>query len=219
MGKFTKGLGIALAPVTGGTSLYLTSDKGDKKVEKLQSGIKGLLTGKEIGPDPEAGFLKETQLRASQAMRSGLENLMAQKPSDVAEAQIAKQSEGLQTNLADIRRRIQQNIARKGLANTSIGQAAMTGAERDIGKQISLLQTSKPLIERQLSEDLIRQGSIVSGAQKVPINFQTQRTGGIAGLLGQLTGAGIGAYAGGPEGAKLGAKLGQGVGQAYQGMA
>lgn len=184
-------------------------------------GIKDLFFGKKQEADPFVAPIREGQEMAMQSQRMALKDIQEQNPQKLAELQAQGQANALQNNLADIRRRIQQNIAKKGLANTSIGQAAMTGAERDVGKQINMLQAGIPALTEQLraerAQNLLRSGATVLAGQQVPINFQTQRQGGIMGLLGQVAGATIGAKAGGPEGARVGAQAGQGFGQAIQG--
>lgn len=179
-------------------------------------GIGGLLFGKDkvAQADPEAAYLKETQLRASQAQRGGLEALMAQNPALTAQAQISGQVNAERTNLEDQRRQVQQNIARRGLQNTSVGQGALLGAEKAAGRNISNLLASQPLVERQMANELINAGAKVSSAQQVPLRFQDEvtRKQGIAGLLGILGGAGLGAMYGGPQGAAAGAQIGGGAG-------
>jgi hypothetical protein len=185
-------------------------------------GIKDLFFGKKQEVDPLVGPAREGQEMAMQSQRMGIKDLQEYKPEKIAELQTQGQVAGLQNNLADIRRKIQQNIAKRGLQNTSIGQAAMTGAERDIGRQINMLQAGQPLLAEQLrqerAQNLLRAGGSVLGSQNIPINFSNARSGGIASLLGGVAGAAIGGKFGGAEGAKVGYQAGTGVGSAVQGM-
>lgn len=186
------------------------------------SGLGGILFGKDQvqKADDIAGELKQTQLEASLAQRGGLRSLMQQDPKQFAESQIAQQGDALKSNLEDTRRQIQQNIARRGLQNTSLGQIANTAATRDIGKKINLLQASSPLLQNQYANELINAGAKVSAAQNVPIRFEDEITKkqGIAGLLGMLGGAGLGAMAGGPQGAAAGGQVGYGAGTGLSGI-
>jgi hypothetical protein len=191
---------------------------GDSKL----SGLKGLLFGKDQvqKADDIAGYLKETQLRASQAQRGGLDALMAQSPAKIAESQISKGIGAESANLEDQRRQIQQQVARRGLQNTSIGLGSLLGAERGAGKNISNLLASQPMLERAAAQDLINAGAKVSSAQNVPIRFNDEvtRKKGIAGLLGTLGGGALGAFYGGPQGAAAGAQIGQGAGEGLSGI-
>lgn len=206
--------GVAMGPVGVALGTKVGSDMG---ASGLTSGVKGLLFGKDQvqKADDIAQYLKETQLRASQAQRGGLESLMAQNPAQAAQAQISGQVNAERANLEDQRRAIQQNIARRGLQNTSVGLGALLGAEKTAGKNISNLLASQPLAERQFANELINAGANVSRAQNVPIRFEDEvtRKQGLAGLLGTLGGAGVGAFFGGPMGAAAGAQVGQGAGQ------
>jgi hypothetical protein len=189
---------------------------------KVGSSIKGALFGKDQvqKADDIAGYLKETQLRASQAQRSGLDALMAQSPAKIAESQISKGIGAESANLEDQRRQIQQQVARRGLQNTSIGLGSLLGAERGAGKNISSLLASQPMLERAAAQDLINAGAKVSSAQNVPIRFNDEvtRKKGIAGLLGTLGGGALGAFYGGPQGAAAGAQIGQGAGEGLSGI-
>lgn len=189
----------------------------------LKDSLKKFVFGGEevVGADPEAQDLKRIALDAATTQKMGLADLQKVTPQEFAESQIAQQSAALQGNLADVRRRIQQNIARRGIQNTSIGQTAIAGAERGVGRDINLLQASAPQLRNQYAENLIRQGGIVAQSQNVPLRFQEERTPrqGILGLLGTVAGGAIGASGGGgPQGAMVGSQIGGGLGTGISGM-
>lgn len=208
------GIGTGASTFLGGAGAGVGALAGSKFGS--DGGLKNIFFGKDVvkPQDDVAPYLKETQLRASQAQRGGLESLMKQSPEQFAQARITEQGAALKGNLEDTRRQIQQNIARKGLQSTSLGQVAQNAAQRDIGKQLNLLQASAPLLQNQYAQGLIDAGAKVASSQNVPIRFEDEITKkqGLAGIFGLLGGAGLGAMAGGPQGAAAGSQIGYGAG-------
>lgn len=210
------GVGAGLGSLVGlGPSGSLVGGLIGSHPDSLNS-IGDFLTGKKYGPDDIAGELKQTALQASLAQRQGLSALTAQNPGQLAESQIAQGQGALKANIEDSRRQIQQNIARQGLKNTSIGQVAENAATRNGQLQLSQLLASRPQLERQNAKELINAGAQVSGAQSVPIDFQGGRKPGALSLLTGIGGAALGAQYGGPQGAAAGYGVGTGAGQGLQ---
>lgn len=186
-------------------------------------GLKDFFKSKTIQPDPMAETIKQQQAGYGRALTESLNQIKAASTPQAIQTQIGSENAALQGNLADIRRRIQQNIARQGIQNSSVGLAAMTQPEQQIGRQILLNQASAPMRQLDLAE---RQGRLAQAgltSQQVPINFQQQISpSGLMQLLPSLLQVGGtlgGAYLGGGAGALAGSQIGQVAGnmtnQAY----
>ena len=182
--------------------------------------VKSLLFGKEVGPDAEAGELRQNQLAASQGMAAAVSKARQradEDPTALLQGAAQQQVRGLTATREDAQRRAQELIRQRGLGNTSAGLAQRVGIDRNIGEQIAATRAGIPLkayeMKRQSLMDLanISQGSL--GSQNVPINFNKTKKGGISELLG----AGAGAYfgKGDPNKAGMGAGIGKAFGNAF----
>jgi len=106
------------------------------------SELKGLMKPTTIEADPFAEQLRKNQEQYAGMQKAAINEFNANATPEAVQSQIGKENSALQGNLADIRRRVQQNIARQGLQNTSLGLNAMVKPEREIAQQINLNNVS-----------------------------------------------------------------------------
>lgn len=226
MGKKLGKVGrIAAAGVTFGTSELVGAGK------KIEGGLsKDGLFGKK---ETTGGFASQTaqqleldRLALSQAKESGeirtmgLARLRGETKEDagqIARAQVARAQTGERASADDARRRLQSLVARRGLQGSSIGLGQEVGLQRSSAQRIAALQASTP--ERERAERQAQTGRLLAAGGS-PQRFRgpqflgpkkTQRTGGLAPLIG----AGVGAYFGGAAGAQVGAGVGQASGSVF----
>lgn len=172
----------------------------------------GLFDKKKTEADPLAEQLKNYEAKYAAKKMEALNEFDKQSSPEAVQSQIARENSALQGNLADIRRKVQQNIAKQGLQNSSLGQAAMVAPERQIGQQISLNSISAPERLRQLA---MQKAQMAQSGQNIPLNFQqSQQPSLFNQLLPSLlqTGGTIaGSVIGGPAGGAVGGQAGSGL--------
>lgn len=182
-----------------------------KAVKKIAKPIGGLLFGKDetLGADPIAGDVRKTAGQAMFAQQDILKDLKGMNTDRMAKTALAKQEAALRSSAADARRRLQENIARRGLGRSSLAFSGAKTIESELGDKIAAAQREMPLKRLQM---LGAKGSIINPiatANQFPIQMRDikQRKGGISGILG----AGIGGMVGGPQGAGAGMQIGEGL--------
>lgn len=180
----------------------------------------GIFDKREVPADPVAEQLKQDQLQYSRMQKAALNEFAKGSTPEAIQTQIGKENAALQGNLADIRRRIQQNIARRGLQNTSLGLSAMTQPEREIGRQINLNLASEPTRKLDLAQRQAQLAGQAMSGQQIPLNFSgSQSPSMFTQLLPSLIGAGgtiAGSAFGGPVGGAVGGQVGSGLGSLTQ---
>lgn len=204
-----------------GIKKFLSSPKRIA-VAGLTGGISetGIFDKNKAEADPLAEQLKQDQAQYARAQKSAFNEIVAKSTPEAIQSQIGSENAALQSNLADIRRKIQQNIARQGLQGSSIGQSAMVNPERQVGRQISLNLASAPQRELEQAQKKFQLAGQALGGQQIPLNFNaTQSPSMFSQLLPSLIGAGGtigGAAFGGPVGAAAGGQVGSGLGSLAQ---
>lgn len=129
------------------------------------------------------------------------------------------------------RRKLQGEIARRGLGGSSVGLGQFTSLERDTQRRLGEIQEQIPLLQQQALREArgqrlselagLQAGSLgligTSGARRQLAGVTPASTsGGLAPLLGMAGGAYLGSSAG-PQGAAYGAGTGMGLGQLLSG--
>ena len=195
---------------------------GAKFGAKLGGGLDSLLRGKQVGPDAEAGAIKQLKLQGLMAQAKSLEDLEKMPGgAETAIADVAREQRMLSQGAGDQRSKLQQLMAQRGMGGTSMGTSAELGLSKQFADQKMALQASLPGRMRELELQRLQNraalGSGLAGSVgNIPLRFQSERKGGLAGLLGMGAGAGLGGFFGGPAGAQAGAQIGGGLGQYYQ---
>jgi hypothetical protein len=184
-------------------------------------GMDGGLGGKTIGPDAEAAELRRIKLKAAYGEEDAFDRFrkrMDEDPSQQVQYDIGQENKALSQQAEDQKRTIQDQVAQRGLGNTSLGLNAMRTAGAEASQKIGAnLASFKKRLEdeklNRLSEFRNVAGQTLSG-QNVPIRFQAQKQPGLLDRLLPLGGAVAGGMLGGAPGAAVGAQLGTG----FQGM-
>jgi len=217
--------------------LNLTKGKAASAAGSLFGGgaASDLLLGKKQGgfsADAIANQIRAAQAQGIASAQKGLGSLNQALDSTNADqlirAQAAKQQSGLVSAAQEARRSAQALMARRGLANTSLGFRAERGATQDLARQSSALQAGLPaaIREQQLADAQLRMqaGSglfgNLGGAQGIRFQGQPgQRSGGLLGFasaIAPLAGTVAGASMGGPAGAAVGGQAGQGFSSLFR---
>ena len=200
--------------------------KAVKAVTKASPAL-GSSTGRDLlfGERQAGGFARldpdvaATQRAARDIQRRGLAKLKEvgkEDPTAVAKRQTEQAVKAQRQALSDTRRRLQENIARRGLGTSSLGLAQQTGLQRQAAQAITG--------ERAALADRIRQArmgqaqALIGGGGQVlgqPGMVRQFQRGGRAGGLAPVVGAGLGAMLGGPGGAQAGMGMGQALQSGY----
>lgn len=177
----------------------------------------GLFDPSVTGADHEAEQIKKNMMEYAGKQKAAINEFEKYATPEAVQKQIGTENAALEGNLADIRRKVQQNIARQGLQNSSLGQAAMVQPERQIGQQISLNNISGDKRMMDLAQQRAQMAGQALAGQNVPLNFQSTSTPSmLTQLLPALLSAGGaigGAALGGPMGATAGGATGSGLGK------
>lgn len=218
MGKAVKSAGIG--SILGGPGIGATAGGA-----QLATGLSpaDILFGEKTGSgfarlDPDVA---KTQGQARKLQRTGmarLRELGKEDPSKIAKRQVEQNVKAQRQSLADTRRRLQANIARRGLGSSSLGLAQQTGLDRATAQAITGERAS--LADRIRQARLGQAQSLIGGGNQVlgrPGAIRQFKTGGRTGGIAPLIGAGVGAAMGGADGARVGMGAGQyansGIGQ------
>lgn len=193
-----------------------------------------LLFGEETGPQfnpyqerPMTAEEKALQLESNKAALSGLQSLQSERYTPEQEAQMkaglsqfqaSQDVTNLRQGVEDARRKMQQQIAARGLQNTSIGLGQLAGQERDIGRaqaqalnQYQYQQAATPLEAERIKRERALNLMNAARGQQIRSEFDTgkasSRQGGLLPLAGAVAG-GI-ASGGSPQGIQAGMGAGQ----------
>lgn len=202
-------------------TLGLTSKKG-----------LGLLFGKkdqgtpnsfiELDPDLRAVVSKarEGQKTAAGIFGKELERI---KDADDSKAVSAKQQQQLRLlkgSAEDARRQAREQVARRGLGQSSVGLSAILRADEQARERMQNVRAMRPLMEQEERRARIAEtqaatgglGSILAapGQQRAFIQGRpaSGRSGGLMASLLPAAGTALGAYFGGPAGAAVGGQTG-----------
>jgi len=184
-----------------------------KVAKKVVKPIGGLLFGKkqsDIGPDPMSHDIRRVHGKALKAQEGILKDIKGIDPSDLAKKATEREAKFLRGAAKDQRRRLQENIARKGLGRSSLALTAGSDIDRQLGERIASSQAQIPM--RRLGAIQGKAGIIqpIASGTRFPVQMRAikrGKKGGISGLLG----AGIGGMVGGPQGAAAGMQIGEGL--------
>lgn len=168
---------------------------------------------------------------AKKAIKSGEEGLEAQRialhkmgtvdPTAGIGAAFARKEGTLRAGAEDAQRRIQGQMARRGMGGSSIGMALGNQAQQQASQQIAESRAARPMARQQAimrhGQSMVGAGGQLAGATAgKKLRATSYRKGGMGKIFGTLAGAAIGAAA--PKlGTAMGAQLGSSLGGALQG--
>lgn len=204
-GKFGAG------PVANAVGAGGVVDKAAGKVNGLVGKLKDGILGKEDpGTDDQLiDIYTPEQQELLNRTTSQYGNLLSQNE-NMAKVQGAQMENQIIADAQDQERLARQQVAQRGLGNSSLGLSAVLNSGRKVGEKIAGVRAN---MSNMQADNLNRVSSGLSGllgAQSGGKIFkQGQASQGRQGGLAPLIGGAAGAYFGGPAGAQVGMGLGQ----------
>ncbi len=226
-------VGAVAGNVLGGSSIGQKIGSKTKSVtSKLKSGLFGS-PGEDakMGTIPLSESLKKNVEAGRAAQLSGLGALrstLSEDPTELARSQAAAERlSSVRASRAageDTARRLQEQIAQRGMGTSSVGLAGLSNIRRQTAQDISRANVAEQLslperiraLRLQQAQGLIGGAGQVLGQPGTEARTYMQPATGGSGGLAPLLGAGLGAYFGGAQGAQIGAGLGKTASGTFQ---
>jgi hypothetical protein len=229
MGKsFSNPIGAATNIATGGMVGYSDGHFGTGAVSGIADKASGGAITKGIDAIGDTLLGKKDPGQAAQtidlnsAQGTDIQNTLLNQLSSVgskdygriAQNQTDQQENQARQGVADSEMIARQNVAQRGLGNTSMGLNAINGANQNLGSKIGEIRAGKLGLENQMQQQglgLATHGvnAILGQQANAKIYSPAVASKGRQGGLMPLIGAGVGGYFGGAEGAKMGMGIGQ----------